>query len=102
VTPTGSWSLAMSAFSDEREAAAIFMRWMSVELAGGYAASYASPELPASPEVKEQYFQLHVFDFHAGRHDPEILHLEAASAADPPAALESASSELETAWAQYR
>lgn len=129
VTPTGSWSLAMSAFSDEREAAAIFMRWMSVEHGGGYAANYASPELPASPEGKEQYFQRDVFDSDAGQLAAEIIDFETsntavprlqtvgfvefeeiigrafsdvANGADPAAALESASSELETAWAQYR
>lgn len=129
VTPTGSWSLAMSTFADEREAAAVFMRWMSVEHGGGYAANYVSPELPAGPEGKELYFQKDVFASEAGQQAAEIIDFESANTAvprlqtvgyvefeeilgrafsdiangaDPLAALESATSELETAWAPYR
>ncbi|ACQ78541.1 extracellular solute-binding protein family 1 [Beutenbergia cavernae DSM 12333] len=129
VTPTGSWSLAMSPFSDDKEAAAVFMRWMSVEEGGGYAAYYASPELPANVEGKTQYFEREVFASPSGQDAVSIIDAETsttavprlqtvgyvefeeilgrafsdvANGADPAGALASASSELETAWAQYR
>ena len=129
VTPTGSWSLAMSPFSDEQEAAAVFMRWMAVEDGGGYVNHNASPELPATPEGKTQYFERDVFASESGQDAVAIIDHETATTAvprlqsvgyvefeeilgrafsdiangtDPQTALESATSELETAWAQYQ
>jgi ABC-type glycerol-3-phosphate transport system substrate-binding protein len=129
VTPTGSWSLAMSPFSDDKEAAGVFMRWMSVEGGGGYALNYASPELPATPEGKTAYFERDVFDSDSGQDAVAIIDYESSNTAvprlqtvgyvefeeilgrafsdvangtDPQTALESATTELETAWAQYQ
>ncbi|MGN6503706.1 MAG: ABC transporter substrate-binding protein, partial [Pseudolysinimonas sp.] len=35
VTATGSWSIAMNPFSKEKEAAAIFMKWLAIDDGGG-------------------------------------------------------------------
>lgn len=128
VTPTGSWSLGMSPFSDDKEAAAIFMRWMSTDNGGGYAVNFGAPELPSTPEGKEDYFQRDVFDSDAGQDAVTIIDHETAetgvprlqtvgfvefeeilgrafsdiaSGTDPETALQSAQDELTTAWAQY-
>ncbi|SEE87473.1 ABC transporter substrate-binding protein [Ruania alba] len=128
-TPTGSWSLAMSPFSDEKEAAAVFMHWMSVEGGGGYANNMAAPELPATPEGKVAYFERDVFASDSGQDAVAIIDFESSNTAvprvqtvgfvefeeilgraysdvangtDPAQALEAASAELETAWAKYQ
>lgn len=129
VTPTGSWSLALSPFSDAKEAAAIFMKWMSVDGGGQYAVLRSDPELPASPEAKDQYFARDMFASDEGAKAAEILAYETSTTAVPRVAtvgyvefeeiigraysdirngadareaLEKASTELETAWAAYK
>lgn len=129
VTPTGSWSLAMSPFSDAKEAAAIFMRWMSIDDGGGYALYLEAPELPATPEGKEAYFDRDIFSSDAGQDAAAIIDYETANTgvprlqtvgyvefeeilgrafsdiangADPATALQSATDELTTAWAKYQ
>lgn len=129
VTPTGSWSLAMSPFSDDKEAAAIFMRWMAIDDGGGYALYLEAPELPATPEGKEAYFARDIFSSDAGQDAAAIIDYETANTgvprlqtvgyvefeeilgrafsdiangADPATALQSATDELTTAWAKYQ
>ena len=128
-TPTGSWSLAMSPFSDDKEAAAIFMRWMAIDDGGGYALYLEAPELPATPEGKEAYFERDIFGSDAGQEAAAIIDYETANTGvprlqtvgyvefeeilgrafsdiatgtDPATALESATDELTTAWAKYQ
>ncbi|MGW8484454.1 ABC transporter substrate-binding protein [Microbacterium sp. NPDC055903] len=129
VTPTGSWSLAMSPFSDEKEAAAIFMKWMSIDDGGGYAANLPSPELPVSAEGKQAYYDRDIFSSPAGQDAAALIDYETQNTAvprlssigyvefeeilgraysdvkngtDPAKALDAASTELETAWAKYQ
>lgn len=129
ITPTGSWSLAMSPFSDEKEAAAIFMKWMSIDNGGGYAINMPAPELPASPEGKASYFERSIFDSEQGKDAVTIIDFETQNTAvprvgtvgyvefeeivgrafsdvkngaAPSTALKTATSELEAAWAKYR
>lgn len=129
VTPTGSWSLALSPFADEKEAAAIFMKWMSVDDGGGYTLNRPDPELPASPEAKTAYFARDLFSSDEAAKAADIMRYETSTTAvprlstvgfvefeeiigrafadvrngaDARAALESATAELETAWAPYK
>lgn len=128
VTPTGSWSLAMSPFSDDKEAAAIFMKWMSIDDGGGYALNLPAPELPVSAQGKEAYYERDIFSSPAGEDAAAIIDYETQNTAvprlstigyvefeeilgraysdvkngtDPAKALATASQELETAWAKY-
>ncbi|HYH32530.1 MAG TPA: sugar ABC transporter substrate-binding protein [Pseudonocardia sp.] len=128
VTPTGSWSLAMNPFSDAKEAAAIFMKWMAIDGGSGYTTHAPEPELPAHVD-KEAYFAREVFQTPQGQQAAQILAYETANTAvnrvetvgyiefeeilgrafadirnGTPAeeALRTAATELETAWAQYR
>lgn len=129
VTPTGSWSLAMSPFSDEKEAAAIFMRWMSIDGGGGYAVNLPAPELPVSAEGKDIYFEREIFASPAGQDAAAIIDHETQNTAvprvqtvgfvefeeiigraysdisngsDPSSALKTAATELDAAWAKYK
>ena len=127
-TPTGSWSLALSPYSDAKEAAAIFMRWMSVDGGGGYTLNRSDPELPATPEAKKVYFARDLFASEEGKKAASIIDFESSKTAVPrlstvgyvefedimgraysdirngaeaKATLETATTELKTAWAQY-
>lgn len=129
VTPTGSWSLALSPFSDQQQAAAVFMKWMSVDGGGQYAVVRPDPELPASPEGKKVYFERDMFQSEEGKKAATIIDYETSktavprlgtvgyvefeeiigraysdvrNGADAKGALEAASAELETAWAAYK
>jgi ABC-type glycerol-3-phosphate transport system substrate-binding protein len=130
VTPTGSWALSMNPFSEEKEAAAIFMKWMSVDDGSGYTTNGPTPELPANIEGKTAYYARDVFTAsEEGEKAAEIIDFETSNTAvnrlqtvgyvefeeilgrafadirngaDPAEALENASTELETAWAAYK
>lgn len=129
VTPTGSWALSMNPFSDEKDAAATFMKWMAVDEGSGYTTHSPSPELPANIEGKEAYYQRDVFTAsEEGEKASEIIDFETSNTAenrlqtvgyvefeeilgrafadirngaDPAETLENASAELETAWEPY-
>jgi ABC-type glycerol-3-phosphate transport system substrate-binding protein len=129
VTPTGSWSLGMNPFSKNKEAAAVFMKWMAVDEGSGYIRHFASPELAANVEGKKVYLEKKVFASPEGQKAATIIDFETANTAvnrlstvgyiefeeilnrafadirngsDARTALESASKELETAWSKYR
>ena len=129
VTATGSWALSMNPFSTEKEAAAIFMKWMSVDGGSGYIQNMPEPELPANVEGKTSYYERDVFASEEGKKAAEIIDYETANTAvnrlstvgyvefeevmgrafadvrngaDPAAALETAEQELNTAWAPYK
>lgn len=128
-TPTGSWSLGMNPFSKNKEAAAVFMKWMAVDEGSGYIKYFAAPELAANVEGKKVYLEKEVFSSPEGQKAAKIIDFETANTAvnrlstvgyiefeeilnrafadirngsDAKAALESASTELETAWSKYR
>jgi ABC-type glycerol-3-phosphate transport system substrate-binding protein len=128
VTPTGSWALAMSPFSDDKEAAAIFMKWMAIDGGSGYTTNRPDPELPANVD-KQAYFARKVFQTPQGRQAAQLLAYETATTAvnrvatvgyiefeeilertfadirnGTPAAqaLQAATTELDTAWSPYR
>ncbi|WP_426593549.1 ABC transporter substrate-binding protein [Cellulomonas sp. McL0617] len=127
VTPTGSWSLAMNPFSKEKEAAAIFLKFMSVD-DGGWTQYALNPDLPANVDGKKLYFERPVFTTPAGTQAAAIIDYESSNTAvnrlattgyvefedimgrtfadirngaDAKTSLESASAELERAWAPY-
>jgi multiple sugar transport system substrate-binding protein len=129
VTGMGSWSLALSPFSDEKEAAAIFMKWMAVDGGGQYAIIRPDPELPATPEGKKVYFERDMFQSEEGQNAAKIIDYETSNTgvprlgtvgyvefedilgqmysdvrngADAETALKTASDKLTTAWAQYK
>ena len=129
VTATGSWALAMNPFSDEKEAAAIFMKWMSVDDGSGYITNLPEPELPANIEGKTAYYERDVFSSEEGQKAAEIIDYETSNTAvnrlptvgyvefeevmgrafadvrngaDPATVLETAEEELESAWAPYK
>jgi ABC-type glycerol-3-phosphate transport system substrate-binding protein len=129
VTPTGSWSLAMNPFSTQKEAAAIFMKWMSIDEGGGYIKYRSDPELAASPEGKKIYFAKSVFATPEGKKAAPIIDYETSktavnrvqtigyiefetilnqafadirNGADPKTSLDNASTQLTTAWKKYQ
>lgn len=129
VTPTGSWSLGMSPFSDQKEAAAVFMDWMASYQGGQYSVWLNAPEVPATAEAREKYFGREIFDSEVGVQAREIIDYELANTAvarpstigyvefeeivnrafadvrngsDPATALNSAQEQLESAWKAYR
>lgn len=56
VTPTGSWAMSLNPFSEEKEAASLFMRWMSVEGGkGGYTTHRVDAPLPATHDGLADY-----------------------------------------------
>jgi ABC-type glycerol-3-phosphate transport system substrate-binding protein len=129
VTATGSWALAMNPFSENKEATAIFMKWMSVDDGAGYIKYREDAELPANIEGKDYYYSKDVFQSEEGKKAAEIIGHETSNTAvnrlstvgyvefeeilnrafadirngtDAREALETASAELETAWTPYK
>jgi multiple sugar transport system substrate-binding protein len=129
VTATGSWSLGMNPFSKNKEATAIFIKWMAVDNGGGYIKYRSNPELAASKEGKKIYFAKDVFASPAGKDAAKIIDYETSNTAvprvqtigyiefetimnqafsdirngaDPKQALDSANHKLTTAWAKYK
>lgn len=129
-TPTGSWSVGINPFSKNKEAAAIFMRWLAIDGESGYAKHRAYAELPANTAGLQAYLKSDMFtDSEGGKQAAAVVAYETentavgrvptagyiefedimgrafsdiANGADPQQALESAQSQLETAWQQYR
>lgn len=128
-TPTGSWSLAMNPFSKEKSAAAVFMKWMSVDDGGGYIKYRSNPELAATPEGKKIYFAKSVFSSEEGKKAAAIIDYETSNTAvnrvstigyiefesilnqafadirngaEAKPTLDKAESQLKTAWAKYK
>lgn len=128
-TPTGSWSLAMNPFSKEKEATAIFMKWMAVDDGSGYIKYRQDPELAANVEGKKVYFAKSVFSSAEGKNAAAIIDSETSNTAvnrvstigyiefesilnqafadirngaDAKTTLDKASSQLKTAWAKYK
>ena len=128
-TPTGSWSLGMNPFSKNKEATAIFMKWMSIDEGSGYIKYFAAPELAANVEGKKLYLAKDVFSSAEGQKAAKIIDFETANTAvnrlstvgyiefeeilnrafadirngsDAKKSLEAASKELESAWSKYR
>ena len=127
VTPTGSWSLAMNPFSKQKEAAAIFIKWMAVD--NGCIQHLPAPELAASNEGKKLYFARDVFESPEGQNAARIIDYETSNTAvnrvstigyiefetimnqtfadirngaDPKTTLDKATTELTTAWQKYK
>ncbi|WP_298988888.1 sugar ABC transporter substrate-binding protein [uncultured Pseudokineococcus sp.] len=129
-TPNGSWSVGMNPFSKNKEAAAIFMKWLAIDGESGYATNRSFSELPANTAGLESYLTSDAFTgSEAGQQAAEVVEYEStntgvgrvatvgyvefedivgrafsdiANGSDPAEALASAQSQLETAWAQYR
>ena len=128
VTPDGSWSLALNPFSKEKQAAAIFMKWMTIDEGSGYIKYRSNPELAANVEGKKLYFAKDVFASGQGKNAATIIDSETSNTgvnrvstigyiefesilnqafadirngADAKTTLDKASSQLKTAWAKY-
>lgn len=129
-TPTGSWSLGINPFSEEKEAAAIFVDWMAIEGDGGYPTNRNFSELPANTSGLEKYLAGSQFtSSEGGKQAAEVITEETTNTAVPRAstigyiefeeilgrtfsdiangadaadALAAAESELTTAWKQYK
>ena len=128
-TPTGSWSLGMNPFSKNKEAAAVFLKWMAIDEGSGYIRHRSDPELAASPEGKKIYFAKDVFKSPAGQDAAKIIDFETSNTAvnrvptigyiefetilnqafadirngaDAATSLTKASDSLKTAWQKYQ
>jgi ABC-type glycerol-3-phosphate transport system substrate-binding protein len=129
-TPTGSWSLAMNPFSKQKEAAAIFLKWMAIDNGGGgYIKYLPAPELAASVEGKKVYFAKDVFSSPEGKDAAKIIDFETSSTAvnrvstigyiefetimnqvfadvrngaDPKTTVDKGTAQLKTAWQKYQ
>lgn len=129
-SPTGSWSVGINPFSKNKEASAIFLRWLAIDGESGYAEHRAYAELPANSAGLKSYLQGDVFTgSEGGKQAAKVVEYETehtavgrvstagyiefedimgrafsdiANGADPKQALESAQSQLVTAWKQYQ
>ena len=128
-TPTGSWSLSMNPFSKQKEAAAVFMKWMAIDEGSGYIKYFAAPELAANIEGKKIYFQKSVFRSAEGKNAASIIDYETShtavnrvptigyiefetilnqafadirNGAAPKPTLDRAANQLTTAWKKYQ
>ena len=128
-TPTGSWSLAVNPFSTQKQAAAVFLKWMTVDDGGGYIKYRSDPELAASPAGKKIYFAKDVFASPEGKNAASIIDFETSTTAvnrvqtigyiefetimnqafadirngaDAKTTLDKSSAQLKTAWQKYQ
>ena len=79
VTPTGSWALSINAFSKNKEAAAIFVKWMSS--GDGYVLNALQTELPATTTAQGAYFAREIFSTPEGEKAKAIIEFETANTA---------------------
>ncbi|MDX6321027.1 MAG: multiple sugar transport system substrate-binding protein [Propionibacteriaceae bacterium] len=128
-SPNGSWSVGMNPFSKNKEAAAIFMKWLAIDGESGYAKYRSYAELPANIEGLKGYLASSAFTGSEGgkqaaevvKHETENTSVgrvstvgyiefedivgrafsDIANGTDPKKALDSAQSQLVTAWKQY-
>lgn len=128
-TPTGSWSLAMNPFSKNKDAAAIFLKFMAIDNGAGYTRYRPDAELPANINGQAMYFSKPVFATPAGRDAEQIMKYETSHTAinrvttigypefvsivqqaftdisngqAAKQALDQASEQLTTAWQKYK
>ena len=128
-TPTGSWSVAMNPFSKQKEATAVFMKWLAIDDGSGYIRHRSNPEMAANVEGKKIYFDKPVFASPEGQKAVDIIDYESSNTAvarvktigyiefesilnsaysdirngaDAKTALDEAEKKLTTAWAKYR
>ncbi|SDD24465.1 sugar ABC transporter substrate-binding protein [Auraticoccus monumenti] len=129
-TPNGSWSVGMNPFSQNKEAAAIFLQWLALEGESGYAEHRAYAELPANLQGLESYLASDIFtSSEGGQQAAEVVAFETANTSvprvstvgyiefeeiigrafsdiangsDPQSALDGAQQELTNAWQQYQ
>lgn len=128
-TPNGSWSLGINPFSKNKEASAIFLKWMALDGEGGYAKYRSFAELPANSEGLKSYLASDAFTSAGGTQAAQVIEYETqntavgrvstvgyiefeeivgrafsdiANGADAKTALDAAQSELENAWKQYQ
>ena len=128
-TPTGSWSLAVNPFSKQKDAAAVFVKWMAADDGGGYIKYRSDPELAASTAGKKIYFAKDVFSSTAGKDAAQIIDYETSNTAvnrvqtigyiefetimnqafadirngaDVKTTLDKSSDQLKTAWQKYQ
>lgn len=126
VTPTGSWALAMNPFSKNKEAAAIFMKFMAVD---NREVDPVNADMPVNAAYQDAFYGQPLYQTEQGQTAREIMTFEQANTAvnrlstvgyvefedilsrafadirngaDPATALQSASDELEIAWKKYR
>jgi multiple sugar transport system substrate-binding protein len=119
----------MNPFSKQKEAAAIFLKWMAVDDGGGYIRHLPAPELAASNDGKKVYFARDVFSSPEGQNAAKIIDYETSNTAvnrvstigyiefetimnqafadirngaDPKTTLDKATTELTTAWQKYK
>lgn len=124
VTPTGDFDLAMNPFSKNKEAAAIFIKYLAVD--GGEA---LLSDLPASAEDREKVYQQPAWQSPQGQDATKIVDHELqntavnrvrtvgyaefeeimnrtfsdiGNGADPKTALNAASDQIKSAWAKYQ
>ncbi len=129
VTPTGGWDLSLSPFSAQKEAAAIFMKWMTVDDGGNYSRYRPAPELPANIEGLKTYLEKPLFQTAEGKNAASIITYQSdntgfprlqtvgylefesimgqtfsdiANGANAKTALDAATTSLTTAWAKYK
>jgi multiple sugar transport system substrate-binding protein len=79
VTGIGSWSLAINPFSENKEASAIFLKFMAIDGGGGYIKYRSNTELAATPEAKKLYFAKPVFSTAVGKQAALIIDYETAN-----------------------
>lgn len=126
VTPTGSWALAMNPFSKNKEAAAIFLKFMTLD---NREVDSVNADMPVNSAYQDAFYDQPLYQTEQGRTAREIMTFEQANTAvnrlstvgyvefedimgrafadirngaDPASSLQSASDELEIAWKKYR
>jgi ABC-type glycerol-3-phosphate transport system substrate-binding protein len=128
-TPNGSWSIGINPFSKNKEATSVFLKWLAIDGESGYAKYRSYSELPANAAGLKTYLTGNAFtSSEGGKQAAEVIKYETqntsvgrvstvgyiefediigrafsdiANGADPKKALDSAQSQLVTAWKQY-
>lgn len=129
VTADGSWSAAMNPYSKSKEAAAVLMKWLTVDNGAGYIKYGTATELAANIEGKKIYFDKPAFSSPEGKNAATIIQSETSTTAvnrvstvgyiefetvlnqafsdirngaQAKTALDKAAADLTTQWAKYK
>lgn len=65
-TPTGSWGIGLNPYSKNKEAAAIFMKWLAIDGVGGFGKSMEWSIMPANKKGVEKYLASEPYTGSAG------------------------------------
>jgi ABC-type glycerol-3-phosphate transport system substrate-binding protein len=78
-TPTGSWAVSMNAFSKNKAAAAVLIKWMTIDNGGGYPLYFTGAEQPANTKAYSAYYSRSGWQSPAGKLAAKISNYQLAN-----------------------